>query len=329
MSYNITDSSLNWNPSSTASYDKVDTMLKSGIVREVYEGKDGQTMYTVEVLSGANIVLTHCRTMVKFGGPYNYEEVTFRPYKISGINLPKDPLPNTSYKTRAGDMVIVAYLYGLQNGGIILGSLPHPSRTPEISAGNSAYQSSFNGIETKISDTGEYKLTFKGRLLTPLDMHVPGTPIIPPLYDPITGGSYFSMMDDGSIILDDSKTQSFKIDKTGKAITIKSGSTTIELGVFGCKVTAPTVTIESKASTEVKALSISMESKTSVKVKGLKIAIGNSSFELIDGLIKLIDALGTIIVTSPVGPCNPLQSSPMWAQVMAIKTQLTIIKGSL
>lgn len=327
--YNVRDSSMNIDSSSSMDSVSSPATIRQGIVREKFIGKDKKTHYVVEVNVAGTIVPVNCSVMVRFGGPYNFEEVSYRPYRISGINPPIDPLPYKAYDVRAGDVVVVGFFDNSTRAGVIFGCLQHPAHNQDIDSKKTGYINTYNSIETKITDDGEYRVTFKGKLLNPLDIHIPGTPILPPQYDPIQGGTYFSLSSDGSFTIDDNVMQSLKIDKTGKSTTITSGKTVLELTPTGYKVTTPQLSFDSKASAELKAASISMEAKTTVKVKGLKVAIGSSSFELIDGLIKLIDALGTIIVTSPVGPCNPLQGSPTWAQVLAIKTQLTAIKGSL
>lgn len=305
-----------------------ESTIRTGMIREIIKGADNKDHYIVEVMVGGTVIPVNCRLLVKFGGPYDFEEVKLRPYKISGVNPPLDPLPYTDYSTRSGDLVVVAFLNGGTQEGVILGCLNHLSRPMELTEAQ-GYLSNYNSIETKITEADGYKVTFKGKLLNPLSLHIPGTPILPPQYDPVAGGSYFELNSGGNITLNDNMTQSLVIDKSGKTTTLKSGQVTLELAAAGFTLSAPKVTIDSKLSTEITTKTFALESQTTVKIKGLKIAIGSSSFELLDGLVKLIDALGTLIVTSPTGPCSPLQASPTWAQIIAIKTQLTVLKGSL
>ena len=330
MAYNVTDSSLSIRSNLVSTMDSaIDDSIKVGMVREIITSSDKQIRYMVEVSIRNTVILVPCHVMVQSGSPYDYEEVKYRTYRQAGLNPPVDPFPYTDYKTKSGDMVIVALIQGSARAGVILGALLHPSRAAEITADKKGYIKTYNGIETKITDDGEYRVTFKGKLLNPLDLHIPGTPILPAQYDPVSGGSFLSIDNTGSITLNDNVSQSIKIDKTGKATTITAGKSIAEFGPSGYSLTAPKIAMESKLASEIKALSISLEATKDIKIKGTKVAIGNSSFELIDGLIKLIDALGALTVISPNGPCNPLQGAATWAQVAMIKSQLSVLKGSL
>jgi hypothetical protein len=65
-------------------------------------------------------------------------------------------------------------------------------------------------------------------------------------------------------------------------------------------------------------------------IKATQIAIGNSTFELFQGLSDLIDALGTLVVMSPVGTCTPLMAAPTWtAQIVPLKLKISTLITSL
>ena len=73
-----------------------------------------------------------------------------------------------------------------------------------------------------------------------------------------------------------------------------------------------------------------MEATESISIKALNVAIGNDTIELIDGLLQIIDAIGQITVTSPVGTCTPIMASPQWASgLVPLITKFNTLKGSL
>jgi len=343
IDHTVKDSSLLPDIESTSIMRQPDSSIRIGVVRAVAALKDGGLRYTVEVLVNAKQVPVSCTVMTRFGGVHNFEETTLRPW-LNGF--PSGLLAPTSadkYKARSGDTVVVAYLGGSSREGIILGCINHPARKVKLKKDSIAYLSEFNGLETSIKDDGSYKVTFKG--YTPV---VNDTALkIPPLgfdmpsakYNPVTGGSYYGFNSNGSFVAADGgkiNGQFLKIYKNPfkGSIILKSGSSQIELGgnpaigAFSVKSGKAVMELTTTASIKSK-LGISLES-LQVSVKGTRMAIGNEQFELFDGLLKLIDALGSLIVTSPVGTCTPLMAAPTWAtSILPLKLQLTAIKGSL
>jgi len=264
------------------------------------------------------------------GGVQNFEEYNLRPYRKIDLQLPIDPAIEKSFGTKVGDTVVVACVSGRHQEGVILGGISHPGRETALAKGDIAYINQFNGIETKIDSSGTYTLTNKALLATALDTHVAGTPIPPEVSDPTAAGNFLEINSDGSITVSDGAKQSIVIDKTGLNTTITSGSCSITLNALeSAEFVAPAIKMTAKMDITTSALNTKMESKLGTSIKTMKFAVGNSSFELIDGLIKLIDALGALVVMSPAGPCNPLQGAPTWTQVMILKTKLTAFKGSL
>lgn len=304
--------------------------VRIGIVRAAkYEAEFDTIVYTVEVQHlGVRYVL-NCRTMVKFGDVYNYEEWGLRTWDYKT----KDPLPR-SYANRVGEIVAVMHINGSPNDGLIVGALRHPAHKSKIKSGI-AYASEFNGLETTISDAGAYKIKFQGTPTTVSNLKsISGDKKLPePKYDEKIAGSYFAFDAKGSYEVSDGaeKPQSIKIDKEAKTLTIKSGEITLTLKKDDKSVSLKSsmLTIETDKSATIKSPEFSVEASKSVKIKGAKVAIGSSGVELIDSVIKLVDAIGTLVVNSPVGPCSPAKSAPTWAQVEAIKSKLSSIKGSL
>jgi hypothetical protein len=332
FNYNVPDSSITRVEEVHRSDKALDTTIKMGIVKRAFESYDTTIVYTVECMDQHGTPkLIDCRHMVKFGGPHNFEEFNLRPYSKSEIKIPQDRSGVRGYDVRAGDVVVVACLGGNLRTGVILGCLQHGSHKSEVPAGDIAYINCFNGIETKITKDGTYTLTFKGKNLSLLDLHIPGTPVPPPQYDPVGGGTFISLANDGSFIASDGSKQSIKIDKTGLSTTITSGNSSITLGATEVAVSSANVTIGSKTTTQKitsAAQEVSIDALNKASVKAMKVYVGSDAVELIDTLIKLIDAIGSLVISSPVGLCSPFNAAPTWsAQIELIKQQLSTIKA--
>lgn len=302
-----------------------------GIVRSAEYSKTLDCIqYTVEVTSSGVSYILNCRQMTKFGDAYNYEEWGLRNVKVSS------PIPKpTSYSGRVGEIVVVAHLGSNPNDGVILGSLKHPARKAATKDNSLSYVSEFNGLKTTIDSKGAYKIMFNGTPLTSAALSsgaVTGT-IPPPLYNKLYAGSYLTFESDGSFEVSDGHplVQSIKLDKTNGTTTITSGNIKVVLSKKNgdLSVNAITTKISSTKSFELKTISTSIDSTKEVKIKSAKIAIGFGSIELVDSLIKIVDAIGTLIVSSPNGPCSPINTAPTWSQLEQIKVQLSTIKGSL
>ena len=232
-------------------------------------------------------------------------------------------------------MVLVGFLNGESREAIIIGSLTHPARTPSLDPKKGPqYLSEFNGIETRINESGEYKLTFKAlpKNIKTLD-NEPKNKLSKPEYDTKIGGSYIYLDKTGSIELNDKdkETQMFRIDKAKGTTTIVSGKISLvmtkskESVDLKCKLlnvsSADKINIKTKEST--------IESSKSIKIKSDKVAIGKNGIELLDQIFQLIDALSKVAPISPVGPCTPLISTPQWSQVVTIQNKIKQITGSL
>ena len=321
-----------------------DNRICVGIVREKRVLDNGQTRYIVEVLRDGRQIPMSCVLLQRFGGVHNYEEFDVRPWVKS---FPANLLPKVSagkYGKRAGDVVVVAPLNGDFREGIILGGIHHPARTADgetLEETKQQYVSVFNGLATEIRDDGSYKVTFKGRAVNDALLDLPPFGQTPPkpIYNPLVSGSFFGFDKDGSFMISDDRMQLIKMEKslaTGNLI-LKSGQAKIELsgtlatGKINMK--ANEINMEGQLTTSIKStVSHSVES-LQVSIKGQQMAIGNDRFELFQGLSDLIDALGTLVVTSPVGTCTPLMAAPTWASKVLpiqilIKTMTTSLKSA-
>lgn len=333
MDYTVRDSSIIHNSHSYAVRDGGDYSIRVGMVRQTKETKDGETKYIVDVATGGRQVPVSCTMMTKFGGVHNFEDYVLRPWSKM---YPTSFLPGGSsasqYSLRSGDVVLVAYLEGQSREGVILGGLAHPARTKKTAAGDIEYNSRFNGIEKIINKNGSYKTLFHGAALNDVLLNIPptGADVPNPIYNPLAEGGYYGFSSNGSFIVSDGTQQFIKIGKDNFSTTIKSGTTSISMSALGgiTKITAQSFGIDAPM-LAIKSSIIAGEA-VSLSFKAAQVAIGNDQIELVDGLLKLIDALGTLSVMSPVGTCTPLQAAPTWAlQVLPLKIKLMTLKGVL
>lgn len=137
---------------------------------------------------------------------------------------------------------------------------------------------------------------------------------------------------------DEAKTIDIKT-KDGADILLKDKITiadsksksTITISSDGVKIiTEADLTMESKKCT-VKAKEIAMDGGGGkLSLKSNKVAIGSSSAEVVDSIIKIIDAFtqASTICGTGVGPSGPLLS-PLMTDLVALKVKLNSIKGSL
>jgi len=341
MDYIVVDSSLYKDGESHGALDYSDTAIRVGIVRQSIEVDGVGTKYLVEVFMGGNQVPVSCVPVTRFNSPYNFEEVRLKPWlrgpAASGF---LDPGAASTYNLRDGETVIVAFIDGDAREGIILGSIKHPSRETTTEENTLAYHSSYNGLETKIDVEGAYTVTFQGSPLNDSIPIPPGTKEIPPAdYNPVIAGSFFGFDNAGSFIIDctndiGANKVTITKDPAGGTMKIESGQNIIdiagnaaqgELTVTTGKLAFDTFETSFKAQTTFK-----VEATTGVSIKGLQVAIGNDTIELIDGLLQILDGIGQITVTSPVGLCTPIMASPQWASsIIPLIVKFNTLKGSL
>lgn len=201
-------------------------------VERIEEEDITKTVYVVDVYDSTNILPIRCVRMSKFGGVYNFEEVTYRPFNGDG-----DVASDGPYDIKAGDIVVVGYLAGDDREGIILGCIRHPAREEEINQlgeDGIAYISVFNGIQTTIDKDGQFKQEFLGQPtnLSKLEDAPNGQVPEPPMYDEEVGTSYYMWDKTGSYILSDNakeKPMTMKFDKPGGIWTLDIGETNITI----------------------------------------------------------------------------------------------------
>lgn len=328
----VKDSSIWQNPDNYAAVSRKDPFLRMGVIKKVYrDQKTTDLRYLVEMRDRNDAIEINCRMLRKFGGAFNYEDIVYHGYKFDD-----KPDRTQDFDAKAGDAVLVGLLNGEAREGVILGSLMHAARksTIDITKGPQ-YKSEFNGIETVINENGEYKVTFKAvpTNVAKLD-EMPYKKLPDPTYNEDVGTSYFILDKTGSYEVSDNAKQNLqkmRIDKPAGTIEIVSGKISLKMTKskeqvdLKCKIT--NITSDDKIT--VKTKEFKMEASVYTKVKSPKVAIGKDGIELLDQLSQLIDALGTVIPISPIGPCTALKTVPQWQAVAAVQAKIKEITGTL
>jgi len=328
----IKDSSIWSDPTNLATLNKLDGLIRIGIVKSAFnDANTGEIRYLVEIQSNAKKINMNCRMMRQFGGAYNYEDYVFQGYKTTDA-----PDPVDSFDAKAGDAVLVSQLNGQGREGVILGGITHAARKTSIKASNGPqYDAEFNGIHTSINNSGEWTLTFKGQ---PTNISIlaatPSSQLPAPKYNTTIGSSYMKFDKTGGWTISDNATsnpQLVHIDKAAGSITISSGQISLKMakGDQSVNITCQSLTINSANTITESTKDYKLTATSSVKITSPQIAIGHEGIELLDQLSQMIDALGSLTAISPIGPCAPLKASPTWSQVEQIKSKINQVKGSL
>lgn len=332
-SFNIVKDSSIWQNSSDFSvFQKKDNSIRIGIIKKVYrDSTTGDLRYLAEMRDTNDGIELNCRLLRKYGGVFNYEDVVMHGYKFND-----KPDPTQNFEAKAGDVVLIALLNGQGREGVILGCLTHPARTPTIDiADGPQIATEFNGVLTTINQDGEYTVTFRGipTNIALLD-NTPSAKLPAPTYDTSVGSSFLKFDKTGSFEVNDNSAtgfQNIQIDKANGIININSGSVSLKMTKSSQQVDlqANALNINSQNSISMSTQVYSINATSSISMNSPKVAIGTDSIELLDQLSQLIDAIGQIIVISPIGPCNAVDTSPQWSQVAAIQAKIKEITGSL
>ena len=336
------DSSIWSYPELSKAITEKDGSLRFGIVRSVQKNNFGTISYRVECWKDGTTVSVTCNSCVtRFGGAHNFEEYGIRPYYPKGVEmLIESGTQYDSYALKSGDNVLVAAMGGDWREGVIIGGVGHNGRASDLEAGQIAYRSCFNGLDTEIRDDGTYLMTWNGKAINDALLDVPpyvGVEPPAPVYDFFTAGSYMGFDTNGSFTVSDANGQLIKIKKSTGNISIASGLNRIEIGSSDIVGNDDSIGIQtselSVTTTDVIDIfsldSIAIQGFQEGSIKGIKVAMGNDVFELIAGLIELIDTIGELQVTSPVGPCNPLNSTLSWVKIELLKAKMSTLQGDL
>jgi len=338
--YNVRDSSIHYDQDLHKDRLTGDPGIRVGIVRSNITDDDGLPLIEVECFKDGMMVMLTCQTMTRFGGAHNFEEFGIQPYYPKGISLlPESAVQYDSFGLKNGDNVVVAAFEGDWRYGVILGGLSHGGRKSTLEPGTIAYRSCFNGLDTEIRDDGTWLITHNGKAANAVELELPPIGKAPsaPVYNPLTAGSYMGFDVDGSWTVSDNQGQSIRIKKDVGNISIISGSNRIEIGstdVVGNddSIGIQTSQLSVSCSDVIDIFSLDtlhLQGLQEVSIKGLKVAIGNDVFELIAGLIKILDIIGSAQVSSPVGPCTPLNLTSAWVELEVIKAKMSTLQGDL
>jgi hypothetical protein len=312
---------------------KRDGTVKTGIVKEVRKiEKTNENRFIVEVWDKSQHIPVVCSYIAKFGGIYNYEEYNWR-----GFSAGEDEAGRGEYSVRPGDTVLIAYINGTSQEGVILGALKHPGRAPQFEPEDGVvYASEFNGLKKEINIDGEYTTTFRGiqTNITDLDKAPDGNPIPEPKYDEEVGTTFTKFDKTGGWITSDNATsdpQSIHIDKEGGRIIVTSGKIVLTMEKSGelTSLTTSELKIDALKKMDTSTQDWATVASKTAKIKSPKIAFGTDGTELLDQIIKALEGLGKVKPISPVGPCAPLTATPEWGEVARIISKINGIKGSL
>ncbi len=331
--YTVKDSSMYDDKSSMKLLNQRDATVKIGMVKEVRKiPNTNENRFVVEVWDKSQHIPVLCSYLSRFGGVYNYEEYNWR-----GFFAGPDTAGRSEYSVRAGDTVLVAYVNGTSQEGVIIGGIKHPGRPPQFEPEDDVvYASEFNGLKKEINIDGEYVTTFRGiqTNLADLAKAPDGSPIPPPEYDEEIGTTFTKFDKTGGWTVNDNASedpQSIFVDKANGKIIITSGKIvfTMEKESELTSLVTKEFTIEATDKIEAMTKEWSIAASSTAKIKSPKIAFGSDGTELLDQIIKSLEALGEVKPISPTGPCSPLMGTPEWVKVQEIISKINGIKGSL
>jgi hypothetical protein len=186
-----------------------------------------QTLYDVIVYhpDGTTELVRRC-TMLEpgFGGGFNnFMEV-----------LPVNPGPQAqngkiSSSSKPGSHVLIAFLNGHKQSGVILGALPHPGpvavkKRPKKSQGTTV-TGEFQGFQWEIRNDGSFKITFNG------PRNDQGEIIGK------DGPTSLEIDAKGNVALTTNNNQSVNVDRVNGVVDVVNGTTEIKMEQNGSKIT--------------------------------------------------------------------------------------------
>jgi hypothetical protein len=192
--------------------------LKTGIVIKSYDTNDPQNVSGVaveyDVLTidqskdhgTSGVIYKKCLSVDGFGGLSDFMEAKLRP--ASDKKVIKDAEIGNS----DGAIVMLLCINGIEDRGVIIGSLKHPGRKTRLDKEAGLHlEGEYNGLNWKIDKDGALAVTFRS-----------ATDSKGKASDEKSGGSNFKIEKDGSIELNDNNKEKIRIDKTNKTVTINA-----------------------------------------------------------------------------------------------------------
>jgi len=198
-----------------------------------------------------------------FGNPNEYSRVSLLSPKNwnDGDEFTEDLAKQTSY-------VVFACDNGRSQNGYILGLAEHPLLKADSKELGHYWEQAFNGVSCNINKDGEYSVTFTGAILdseTNLFIEAPEE----------TTGTTIKLDKEGSLILDNVKGESLKLDKKAKLIDVKAREMKVDVTEKDYKTTVKGKTVflsEGNAVFNGKKIYIGKEGSTEPLVLGNKLA---------------------------------------------------------
>lgn len=257
--------------------------------------------------NGSTEVVKHCRLLQpSWGGtPNNFLET-----------LQVDPGPKaSSFKNprseKRSNYVLVAFINGRKDYGVILGGLPHANpiakkRRPPKKSG--VYlEAEFQGLNWKINNDGSFEMTFNG----PRDDK--GALIGK------DGPTTMKIDTKGNVQITTNNQQTFKIDRENQTVSVSCGPTQFVMDGKNDKITAKSKTVETlgSASNRVHGSKVKI-SKSATSEPAEPFVLGNVFKEMMEKLLTAIanhQHIGNLGVPTPP-PLNQsefmnLKSSPV------------------
>lgn len=274
------------------------TSLEAGQIEAIYavdaagntqDGSPGTfTLYDVRITrpDGTTELINRCRmAQPGFGGGINnFLEV-----------LPTDPGANANQarvdkSLKRGHHVLLGFIGGYKDQGVILGALPHPNSVAVAdrpSSSNGTYtQGEIQGLNFSVDNDGALKVVFngprddKGNLINQ------------------NGPTTIEVNKDGVINLSTNKSQSVSIDRTSGVITITNGPTSMKMDQNADQIDI-------------------VANKINVGSGGLQPQIVGD--DMVAWLSDLVDQIMQIFVATGVGPSSTPINNPAFSQ---LKSQL-------
>jgi len=289
--------------------------LKNGIVVKVYEKDDEANLskkfpeYDVLVVEQKEthtvepVLYKHCTWPDIFGGRADFFEYKLRPVKINEAkDKGKTPI-STTFKDQFGSMVLLLCLDGATDKGVIVGGVPHPGRTTNLSKENGIHlEGEYNGMRWQINKDGELTVTFKSKTD---DKGVP--------QDETSGGTFVKMDKEGSIQMDTAlegdEATNMKLDKPKKDILGNAGNNVafnakknIELNadvnINGNAMVDINYIAEGKALYSAKSL-LTLKSESQIVISGASLSSETSGLSSMKSSNMQIEAKASVDVKAP------------------------------
>lgn len=174
------------------------------------------TEYNVLIANGSREgeQLTNVMSLNMFGGINNFCEWVYNKRKVNvrgGKNVIQ--APNEEFDNA---YVIVGFLSGYYNAGVILGAFPHALNQVEkpTSSDGEIFVWEYNGVRWKVNDLGELTFTYYGGKRDPKAPHTPSRAS--------TGPTQINIDQSGRLTLSDNESQIITFDRVAQTLTLSN-----------------------------------------------------------------------------------------------------------